>query len=75
MSVVLRVHRPGRVVAALRPPIERLSAALGVAVREDTTVAVPVRIANSGPMVMKDQPDTLATLIAALAAKGFAAKK
>ena len=41
---------------------------------EDTTVA-DVRIANSGPMMMKDQPDTVATLISALAAKGFAAKK
>jgi pimeloyl-ACP methyl ester carboxylesterase len=42
---------------------------------EDTTVAAPFRIGSSGPMVMKDQPDTLATLISAIAAKGFAAKK
>jgi pimeloyl-ACP methyl ester carboxylesterase len=40
----------------------------------DDTTAVPVRIAGSGPMVMKDQPDTLAALITSLAAKGFAAK-
>jgi pimeloyl-ACP methyl ester carboxylesterase len=41
---------------------------------DDSTFTQPVRIADCGPMVMKDQPDTLAALITALATKGFAAK-
>ena len=42
---------------------------------EDTTLAAPVRIVNSGPMVMKDQPDTLAALIGAFAQRGYAGRK
>lgn len=42
---------------------------------EDTTVAVPRRIADAGTMVMKDQPDTLAALLSAYADARFAAKK
>ncbi len=42
---------------------------------EDSTAFVPTRVANSGTMVMKDQPDTLATLISNFAAARFAAKK
>ena len=42
---------------------------------EDSTVAVPVRIANAGMLVMKDQPDTLAALITRFARRSFAAHK
>lgn len=42
---------------------------------DDSTRAIGVRISNSGPMVMKDQPDTLAAMISAFATKGFAGKR
>ena len=42
---------------------------------EDSTRVVPVRITRSGPLVMKDQPDTLAALITSFAARGFATKR
>jgi pimeloyl-ACP methyl ester carboxylesterase len=42
---------------------------------DDTTRVTGVRISNSGPMVMKDQPDTLAALITSFAERGFATKK
>ncbi len=42
---------------------------------EDSTLAVPTRVTGSGPMVMKDQPDTLASIIGSLAARAFAAKR
>jgi pimeloyl-[acyl-carrier protein] methyl ester esterase len=42
---------------------------------EDSTLVTPVRISNTGPMVMKDQPDTLAALVADFATRRFAAKK
>ncbi len=41
---------------------------------EDSTAFVPTRVTNSGPMIMKDQPDTLAAIITNFAAKRFAAK-
>jgi pimeloyl-ACP methyl ester carboxylesterase len=42
---------------------------------DDSTRVTGVHISNSGPMVMKDQPDSLAAIITAFAAKGFATKK
>lgn len=42
---------------------------------EDTTIAVPRRIANSGYMVMKDQPDTLAAMVSELATASFARRR
>jgi pimeloyl-ACP methyl ester carboxylesterase len=42
---------------------------------EDSTIAVPHRIANAGSLVMKDQPDTLAAILSDYAAARFAAKK
>jgi hypothetical protein len=42
---------------------------------EDSTIAVPVHVANSGAMIMKDQPDTLATLVADFARRSFAARR
>lgn len=42
---------------------------------EDSTLASPLRIANSGRLPMKDQPDTLATWISGFATRSFAAKK
>ena len=42
---------------------------------EDSTIAVPTRIAGAGTMVMKDQPDTLAAVITAFAQKSFATKR
>jgi pimeloyl-ACP methyl ester carboxylesterase len=42
---------------------------------EDSTVAVPVRVANAGMLVMKDQPDTLAALISRFARRSFAARR
>jgi pimeloyl-ACP methyl ester carboxylesterase len=42
---------------------------------EDTTLAMPRRIANAGPQVMKDQPDTLATWISGFTARSLAGKR
>jgi pimeloyl-ACP methyl ester carboxylesterase len=42
---------------------------------EDSTLAVPLRIANAGRLPMKDQPDTLAAWISGFAARNFAGKK
>lgn len=42
---------------------------------DDSTLAVPHRVRNAGPLVMKDQPDTLAALLADAAVKSFAAAK
>lgn len=42
---------------------------------EDTTIAVPRRIANAGFLVMKDQPDTLAAMISDLATASFARRR
>ena len=42
---------------------------------EDTTLAMPLRIANAGVQVMKDQPDTVATWISGFATRSFAGKK
>lgn len=42
---------------------------------EDSTVAVPRRIANAGVMVMKDQPDSLSEILSGYAAARFAAAK
>jgi pimeloyl-ACP methyl ester carboxylesterase len=42
---------------------------------EDTTIAVPRRIAGAGILVMKDQPDTLASIVSRYAGQRFAAKK
>ncbi len=42
---------------------------------EDTTIAVPHRLVSAGTLVAKDQPDSLAELLSAYAAKRFAAAK
>ena len=42
---------------------------------DDTTGAIPHRIANAGMQVMKDQPDTLAAVVADFATRSFAARK
>ncbi len=41
---------------------------------EDTTVAVPKRIANAGLLVMKEQPDSLAEILSSYATARLAAK-
>lgn len=42
---------------------------------EDTTVAVPRRVANAGMLVVKDQPDTLAAILAGYGAARLGAAK
>ena len=42
---------------------------------EDSTFAKPRRIANTGALVMRDQPDTLAAIVADFAAQRIGAKK
>ncbi len=39
---------------------------------DDTTAVAPRRIANAGMLVMKEQPDTLATMVAGFATQSFA---
>jgi pimeloyl-ACP methyl ester carboxylesterase len=42
---------------------------------EDTTLASPLRIANSGPQPMKDQPDAVASWISEFAVRSFAEQR
>jgi len=42
---------------------------------EDTTMAVPARLADAGRLPMKEQPDSLAAMVAAFAQRSFAARK
>jgi pimeloyl-ACP methyl ester carboxylesterase len=42
---------------------------------EDTTLAVPRRVANTGMLMMKDQPDTLAAILAGYGAARLGAAK
>ena len=42
---------------------------------EDTTIAVPHRVANAGMLVMKDQPDSLAAILASYGAGRLAGGK
>lgn len=42
---------------------------------EDTTIAVPHRVANAGMLVMKDQPDSLAAILASYGAQRLAGGK